>query len=107
MVLRSYDLVDVHGDEEKDIIQDEEVTYSYTQKQYSITTKVETISYFGKPEKDGEISGEGENPYETVAHGTSNTKTIRMTPNQGFKIDQIVVNQLKDGHVISSEKIIL
>ncbi|MBR4260349.1 MAG: MucBP domain-containing protein, partial [Clostridia bacterium] len=76
-VLETYDLVRVMGDEEKDITQDEEVTYYYVKKQHKITTRVETISYFGKPEKGGEITGEDEKPYETVPHGNSNTKEIK------------------------------
>lgn len=104
-VLKQYDLVRVIGDEEKDIEQDEEVTYYYVKKQHKITTRVETISYFGKPEKGGEISGEEENPYETVEHGESNIKEIKMTPKEGFKIDQVVINQLEGGIIISSDEV--
>ena len=104
-VLESYDLVQVVGDEEKDITQDEVVTYYYVKKQHKITTRVETISYFGKPEKGGEITGEDEKPYETVPHGNSNTKEIKMTPKSGFKIDKVVINQSEDGEEISSEEL--
>ena len=104
-LLEDYDLVEVIGDEEKDITKDEEVTYYYAKKQHEITTRVETISYYGKPEKGGEISGEEEKPYEIVPHGDSNTKDIKMTPKEGFKIDQVVINQSEDGREISSEKL--
>lgn len=104
-VLEDYDLVRVVGDEEKDITQDEVVTYYYVKKQHKITTRVETISYFGKPEKGGDITGEEEDPYETVSHGNSNTKEIKMTPKPGFKIDQVVINQSEDGDEISSEEL--
>ena len=104
-LLEAYDLVKVVGDEEKDITKDEEVIYYYAKKQHEITTKVETISYFGKNEKGGEITGENENPYEIVDHGDSNTKGIKMTPKDGFKIDQIVINQSENGRVKSSDEI--
>lgn len=104
-LLEAYEFIEVIGDTEKDITKDEEVIYYYAKKQHEITTKVETISYFGKPEKGGQISGEEQKPYEIVEHGDSNTKQIKMTPKEGFKIDQVVVNQSENGRKISSDEV--
>ena len=104
-VLENYELTSVVGDEEKDITKDEEVTYYYVKKQHEITTRVETISYLGKSEKGGEITGEGDAPYETVPHGDSNVKQIKMTPKVGFKIDDRTINKIDEGEVIESTKI--
>ena len=104
-VLEEYELVQVVGDAEKDIVEDEEVTYYYVKKQHEITTRVETISYLGKSEKGGEITGEGEEPYETVKHGNSNTKEIIMIPNDGFKIEKVLINKLTNGEIISTEEV--
>lgn len=104
-LLETYDFVETVGDVEKDITEDEEVTYYYAKKQHNITTKVETISYFGKPEKGGIISGEEQNPYEVVEHGDSNIKEIIMIPKDGFKIDQVLVNQSENGRDISSDEV--
>ena len=94
-VLRIYDFVSVDGTEEKDITEDEVVTYYYKLKQYKITTKVEIPESeleAGRSEKGGTISGEDEQPYETVKHGENSQKPLILTPNAGYKVSSITIN---------------
>lgn len=88
-VLQKYELVEVVGDEEKDITQDEVVTYYYRIKKHEITTKVEIPEGRTEEEKGGQILGEGESPYETVDHEKSSTKDIIITPDDGYRVKQI------------------
>ena len=94
-VLKIYDFVSVNGTEEKDITEDEVVTYYYKLKQYKITTKVEIPESeleAGRSEKGGTISGEDEQPYETVKHGENSQKPLILTPNAGYKVSAITIN---------------
>ncbi|MBO5004372.1 MAG: MucBP domain-containing protein, partial [Clostridia bacterium] len=91
-VLKAYKLVKVVGDEEKDIMQNEEVIYYYQIKKYQITTRVEIPQEeieAGRTEKGGNISGEEEKPYETVEHGKTSKEDIIVTPKQGYKVKEI------------------
>lgn len=72
-------------------------------KEFKITTKVEKNNDIA----GGSISGENENPYEIVKYGDSNTKEIKMTPEEGYKILKVTINgeecayeKLEDGSYI-------
>ena len=54
----------------------------------NITTDIEEIDGL----KGGTISGEDENPYETVIYGKNSTQEIKMVPESGYKITKITVN---------------
>ena len=100
-VLKKYNLTNVIGDEEKDITQNEEVTYYYQIKTHQITTKVEIPE--GRAEKGGTITGEGETPYETVDYEQSSKKDIIITPEKGYKVKQIkLVSTSEDGQKTES-----
>lgn len=100
-VLKKYNLTNVIGDEEKDITQNEEVTYYYQIKTHQITTKVEIPD--GRAEKGGTITGEGETPYETVDYEQSSKKDIIITPEKGYKVKQIkLVSTSEDGQKTES-----
>lgn len=86
-VLKSYELVEVVGEEEKDIYEDEEIIYYYKLKDHEITTRVEIPD--GRSEKGGEITGEGETPYETVLHEQNSVKEIIAKPDEGYKVQEI------------------
>ena len=100
-VLKSYELVEVIGDEEKDIMQNEEVTYYYKIKKHEIITKVEIPE--GREEKGGSISGEGMTPYEIVDYKKSSVKDIVITPDDGYRIKQIrLVSTNEEGNKTES-----
>ena len=100
-VLKKYNLTNVIGDEEKDITQNEEVTYYYQIKTHQITTKVEIPE--GRSEKGGTITGEGETPYETVDYEQSSKKDIIITPEKGYKVKQIkLISTSEDGQKTES-----
>lgn len=61
-----------------------EITIENTIKKFKITTAVNG--------GNGTISGENENPYETVIIYETNTKPITIEPNQGYGISNITVN---------------
>jgi hypothetical protein len=79
-----------------------EVTYYYKLKEYNITTKVNptTISILNENTNEeeevtiqgGTISGENENPYETVVYGNDSKKEIIITPDNGFVVKSITIN---------------
>ena len=107
-VLKAYDLVLVEGDEEKDITQDEVVTYYYKKKEYKITTKVvipEAEVEAGRTENGGTILGEELEIYEVVKYGENSKNDIIATPDEGYKLSSITVNgkvvpfTIKDGKV--------
>ena len=78
-LLEAYELVYVDGDEEKDITQNEVVSYYYKKKNVKITTRVEIPedeAKNGRTEKGGSILGEDEQPYETVGYGDNSVKDI-------------------------------
>ena len=93
-LLEKYELVKVVGDEEKDITENEEITYYYKIKEYEITTRVEIPD--GRLEKGGTISGEGEEPYETVEHGEPSKQEIVIVPDSGYKVKQIKLVSIDD-----------
>ena len=57
-------------------------------QKFDITTDVDETS----GTKGGSITGEDEKPYETVNYGKTNTKEIVMTPDDGYKITKITIN---------------
>ena len=65
-----------------------EVTVYNKLKKFKITTRVEMYhGYYG-----GTISGETENPYETVEYNENSTKQIVITPDTGYEIMGITIN---------------
>ena len=66
----------------------QELTVENSRKEFKITTDVKEIDGV----KGGNISGEEENPYETVKYGDSSTKEIKMTPDTNYEIIGITVN---------------
>ena len=88
-VLKTYELVGVVGDEEKDITQNEVVTYYYKIKKHEITTRVEIPEGRDEEDKGGSISGEGLKPYETVDYGKTSKKDIIVKPDENYRIKQI------------------
>lgn len=97
-VNEKYELVEVpensngtYGEEE--IV----VVYYYTLKKVNITTKVvqhEETDSLGQVSvvKGGSISGEGQDPYETVIYGENATKEIIATPEEGYQVKTIKIN---------------
>ena len=55
-----------------------------TKKQYKITTEVDGTG--------GKISGQNQNPYESVKHGEDSVKDIIATPNSGYNVIKITIN---------------
>ena len=66
----------------------QELTVENARRQFKITTNVKEIDGI----KGGSISGEDNNPYETVKYGDSSTKEIIMTPDENYEIIEITVN---------------
>ena len=66
----------------------QELTVENSRKEFKITTNVIEIDNV----KGGSISGEYQNPYETVKYGDSSTKEIVMTPDENYEIIGIIVN---------------
>ena len=69
------------GQEDDD---DFEKVYVERENSHKITTEVEGTG--------GTISGQGDNPYETVVHGENSIKDIVCTPDYGYRIESITVN---------------
>ena len=65
-----------------------EITVENNLKQFKITTDVEEINGV----KGGYISGEDEQPYETVKFGKDSTKEIKIIPDTGYKVLKITIN---------------
>jgi hypothetical protein len=72
------------------------VTYYYFTRYWRITTEVEsheeTRDGSSLMVKGGSISGEGETPYEFVVKGSSSTKQIVLTPENGYMIRNVTIN---------------
>ena len=73
------------------------VTYYYKAKEVNITTEVKThkeTNEMGEEVdvKGGSISGENENPYETVIYGEDSQKDIIATPDENYQVKEILVN---------------
>lgn len=66
----------------------EELEILNTRKEFKITTDIEEMGEI----KGGNISGEGEKPYEIVKYGDSNTKEIKMIPDPNYELIKITVN---------------
>ena len=66
----------------------QELTVENNRKEFKITTNVKEIDGV----KGGSISGEDNNPYETVKYGDSSTKEIIMIPDENYEIIGITVN---------------
>ncbi|MBQ2937559.1 MAG: MucBP domain-containing protein [Clostridia bacterium] len=66
----------------------QEVIVENVRKEFKITTDIKEID----GTKGGSISGEDKNPYEKVKYGDSNTKEIKMIPDEGYEIISITVN---------------
>ena len=66
----------------------QELIVENARKQFKITTDVKEIDGV----KGGSISGEDNNPYETVKYGDSGTKEIIMIPDENYEIIGITVN---------------
>ncbi len=94
---------EVVGEESKTIeyeYPEVEVTYEYRLKKYEITTKVQTHMEEDEVDKEkqievrgGSILGEGDTPYETVEYGKSNEKEIEITPEEGYHVKSIKINE--------------
>ena len=65
-----------------------EITVENNLKKFKITTDVEEVDGV----KGGSISGEDEQPYETVEYGKDSTKEIKIVPDSGYKIVKITIN---------------
>lgn len=83
--------VEVTSNSQKSItVTDEKVTTA------KITTDVEEyqIGSSGSYQtiRGGSISGEDEDPYESVVKGENNTKEIVITPDTGYRIEKVLVN---------------
>ena len=71
-----------------DVPKQSEIEITNNRKEFKIRTEVEAID----GEKGGSISGENIKPYEVVKYGESNTKEIKMIPDEGYEIISITVN---------------
>ncbi len=61
-----------------------EVIYYYRVKTVKITTEVEGIG--------GTISGQGQNPYETVEYGEDSIKDLIIIPDKYYRVSKITIN---------------
>ena len=73
------------------------VTYYYKAKNVEVTTEVRThkeTNSMGQEidVKGGSISGEGQKPYETVVYGDDSQKEIIITPDDTYRVKEILVN---------------
>ena len=59
-------------------------TVTNTIKSYKVTTEVK--------DEGGTISGQDEEPYEEVPHGGTSVKDITITPDEGYEISKITIN---------------
>lgn len=92
----------------------ENVINVYYRSGYEITTKVikhEENYKDGKTKEvtGGTISGEDEEPYESVAKGKMPQKLIEIKPNEGYEIAKIIVKEEKDaeeGTAIEFDKLV-
>lgn len=66
----------------------QELEVENTRKEFEIVTAVQKREDI----TGGSISGEGEKPYEVVKYGDTNTKQIKMIPEEGYEILNITVN---------------
>ncbi len=71
-----------------------EVIYYYKVKTYNITTT---------SGEGGTISGKGQAPYEEVKYGENVTKEIKITPNKGYEIDTVKINNVITNNYVVDE----
>ena len=84
------------------IQQDTTVSYYYKLKEFEINTKVDevTITRYNPNTsqteemqiKGGTISGDDQKPYEVVRYGEDSTKEINITPDEGYRVNKVMVN---------------
>ena len=79
-----YELVEIPADAEGTIVENTTITYYYKIRQFKITTDVAT--------EGGKITGQKEQPYETVLYGENSKKDIIATPEKGYCVTEITVN---------------
>lgn len=79
----------VYIKEEMGVPDVQEITVENIRKEFKITTEVKKIDGI----KGGSISGENDNPYEIVKYGDNNTKEIILTPDEGYEIIGITINE--------------
>ena len=82
-----------------------EVTYYYRLKEHTIITRVEILE--GQTEEGGDISGNGQIPYEKVVHGENSVKEIIMKPDDGYKFNKLVINKYSDDTLVDSRDVII
>ena len=68
----------------EEMTEDKHIVVEFELVEHIITTEVDGVG--------GTISGQNENPYETVIHTYDSTKEIKATPDSGYKITSITVN---------------
>lgn len=72
-----------------------EVRYYY-EKRFKITTEVQPHTEIKDgvetSVKGGSISGEGQNPYEYVLNRGNNSKAITITPDSGYRVKYVTIN---------------
>ncbi len=66
----------------------QEIIIENERKEFKIKTDIKEIDGI----KGGTISGEDENEYEKVKYGDSNTKEIKITPDENYEIIGITIN---------------
>ena len=71
-----------------DVVESTELTIQNTIKKFKITTDVLEVNGV----KGGTITGEDEEPYETVKIHEDNKNQITMTPDSGYTISNITIN---------------
>ena len=93
-----YELVEIPENSTGRFTDDEiVVNYYYKIKKYKITTDVEEYdqtNILGETEhiRGGDILGEDEKPYEVVKHSENSVKDIIVTPESGYEVKQLTIN---------------
>ena len=68
-----------------EVVENIDIIVEFEKIEYGITTEVIN--------ENGTISGENENPYELVKYGENSIKDIVITPNYGYEISSIKINE--------------
>ena len=92
-----YELVETPANANGTIKEDTVVNYYYKVKTFDVTTKVEKHIETNKLGIETEIAGgsilgETDRVYETVEHGEDSTKEIVATPDEGYYVETLTVN---------------
>ena len=92
-----YELVETPANANGTIKEDTVVNYYYKVKTFDVTTKVEKHIETNKLGIESEIAGgsilgETDRVYETVEHGEDSTKEIVATPDEGYYVETLTVN---------------